>query len=126
MTKQFGPFIYEVEHESWVKIVGHTYNIPDELIVPEEIDRLPVFSIERSAFKGVTNITHLVLPNSLKYIEGHAFAECIQLQSVQLNDGLRFIGDCAFHGCLSLDDIRLPDTLRYVSKNAFIGGDHVC
>ena len=121
-----GAFVYEIEHEAWVKIVGHTRNVPSKLVIPDEIDGLPVYSIEQSAFSWVTEITHLVLPASLKYIEKHAFTCCIQLKEIQFNPGLRYIGGYAFQGCTSLKSLRLPLSMRYVDDEAFSGCELKC
>ncbi|MGM9651765.1 MAG: leucine-rich repeat domain-containing protein, partial [Faecousia sp.] len=69
--------------------------------------------------EDVKNVVAIVLPDSVRYVGGSAFANCENLKSIDLG-GVQYIDDLAFnsHGC---ESIVLPDTVRYVGDNAFSG-----
>lgn len=64
--------------------------------IPAEIDGLPVTHIYVSAFEDCTNLTQVVIPETVTIIAGHAF-----------------------RGCTSLADIQLPESVTSVSADTF-------
>ncbi len=86
-----------------------------EVVVPEGVARIG------SAFAGRKDITSIILPNSLLYIEENAFKGCSGLTKIVLPDSLEYISENSFNGCSSLTQINLPDGLSYIPVNAFYG-----
>ncbi len=64
--------------------------------IPEEINGVPVISIN-----------------------DYAFSKCEELESVTLPSGVQYLGVGAFEDCEALTTIRLPDSLVSVSSDAF-------
>jgi hypothetical protein len=64
-------------------------------------------------------ITGLILPQSLQFIDGYAFHNCISVESVILPDGLLSIGNNAFHTFTALKNITIPDSVTYIGSYAF-------
>lgn len=66
-----------------------------------------------------TDITSVVLPDSITEIPDMAFAECYKLKSVKLPSKLKKIGLFAFSNCDSLKQITLPSSLTEIDDFAF-------
>ncbi len=86
-----------------------------EVVVPEGVARIG------SAFAGNKDITSIILPDSLLYIEENAFKGCSGLTKIVLPDSLEYISENSFNGCSSLTEINLPEGLTYIPVNAFYG-----
>lgn len=91
-----------------------------DVVVPSVIDLKRVVAIGMEAFRGNTDITSVVLPNSLLDINEGAFRACSGLLSVQLPQLLRTIGNDAFRNCKLLQfSLALPSTLVSIGDSAF-------
>ncbi len=78
------------------------------LRIPETSpDGLTVKYIGEEAFLGNTQITEVILPNTVEKILSYAFRECVQLKKVTVGKGFQEVDGQAFYGCLSLTDINL-------------------
>lgn len=89
-----------------------------EINIPEAINDRPVAMIGEEAFVGY-DVSKVVLPDSITYIDYAAFADCVRLEEVSLGEGLNAIGTYAFDGCTKLTAIDLPDSLREIEDDAF-------
>lgn len=99
-----------------------------EIIVPEEIDGLPVTTIGRYAFSSVGSNKNFVLPASVKTIDEGAFQNCVNLM-IDLGS-VEIIGKAAFYDCGTIYLGRgnknsaeriasLPSTLKEIGDYAF-------
>ncbi len=70
-----------------------------------------------------TNVTSVVIPDSVTMIDTNAFQGCESLTSVTIGDGVTSIGDSAFRGCSSLTSIVFGENSRITSigYSAFSG-----
>lgn len=73
------------------------------------------------AFYGDTGLESVVLPTGLVSIEDWSFLNCSSLTSVNFPDSLVSIGELAFTNCSSLSSISLPNTLETIGSSAFSG-----
>ena len=110
--------LYEV-YENHVSITGYDGDAT-EIVIPAEIEGLPVTSIDESAFYWADNLTSIKLPDSVTYIGAWAFATCENLSSINIPDGVTFIGDRAFGACRGLTNISIPDSVTYIGDEAFL------
>lgn len=82
-----------------------------------------VTTIAESALRGC-NLTEVTLPQSLKAIEAHAFADCDYLTKLVIPDGVTSIGKGAFfRSCLT--EITLPKGLKKIEAQVFSGCCHL-
>lgn len=56
------------------------------LVIPPYYNGYPVTTIVSDAFSGYENLTQVVIPGTVSYIENRAFYNCPNLQSVELMD----------------------------------------
>ena len=83
-----------------------------------------VTEIGGSAFQG-SNITSVVMADSVTSISEKAFLGCGKLVEVQLSKSLKYIGGAAFRNCTKLEHVVIPKSLEEVSNydgRGFCGG----
>ena len=79
----------------------------DIVVIPAEIDGLPVLGIAESAFAG-SRINELYFAGNLATIEAYAFSYCTELTSVVLPNNWMYLGKECFTGCTSLKQLEIP------------------
>ena len=86
------------------------------IILPETIK-----SIGDNAFYHCTGLNSIVLPESVISIGQWAFAGCTSLTNLPITNNITTINSCAFKGCTALSSIILPDSVRTIGNSAFEG-----
>lgn len=123
--------------EEGVWITGFNGGVSD-VVIPSEYEGVPVIGIRDYAF-SYSEITSVVIPDSVKSIGCCAFMECTQLTSaivcgsvgedaffccsaledVTFLSGVESIGRGAFHGCYALSDVTFFSGLKVIGETAF-------
>src|SRR5678815_1362491 len=67
--------------------------------IVDTINGLPVTSIGTNAFKLVTSMTSVTIPDSVTNIENNAFQSCFNMTNVTFGNGVIKIGSFAFYFC---------------------------
>ena len=102
-TEPDNPIVAQLCYENkggYIEITGCQTNDITELVIPAEIDGVPVKSIANEAFQQYTDLV-----------------------SVSIADGVTSIGDFAFWGCSGLTSVTLPDSIENIGKAAFSNSD---
>ena len=68
-----------------------------------------------------TEITNLVIPNSVTSIGEYAFSECSGLTSVTIPNSVTSIGERAFYWCSGLTSVTIPNSVTSIGDEAFRG-----
>ena len=84
------------------------------VIIPETVTRIGSW-----AFAGSYSLESIVIPNSVTRIDGGAFESCYGLRSVRLSDSLTTLGGSAFIECVNLESINIPNSLTCIGVKAF-------
>ena len=84
-----------------------------------------VTTIDDEAFMGCTQLTEATLPKSLTKIPNSAFQGCTKLTVVPTTSSLTEIGDDAFSDCTAIEAVVLPKTLTTIGARAFKGCSHL-
>ena len=92
-----------------------------DIVIPSEINGIPVTSIDHQAFSDCTNLTSVTIPDSVSSIGPFAFYGCTGLTSVTIPDSVTSIGDGVFSGCTCLTAITIPDSVTLIGDHAFSG-----
>ena len=74
----------------------------NKIVIPAEYNGKPVTQILPYAFQSATNLTDIVIPDSVTSIGSQAFYNCSSLTSVVIPDSVTSIGSGAFVVCHSL------------------------
>lgn len=89
-----------------------------DLVIPEEIDGLPVTAIMRYAFQS-NSLESITIPESVKTIGYYSFSLCKNLKSVKLPKSLEVMEMHAFELCSSLETVEFPDSFIEIHAKCF-------
>ena len=80
--------------------------------------------IVRNAFFKCTNVTEILLPDTLEIIRENAFCKC-GITSIKIPSSVTIIDSGAFSDCKSLTQASLPDGLKEISKGLFLNCENL-
>ena len=80
-----------------------------------------VTALSPGAFENCTSLSAFVASKYLKTVGARAFAGCSALVQADLLDGVTAIGENTFENCVSLMSIVLPKNLKVIAENCFAG-----
>ena len=103
---------------SYYTVIGAGTSVGGEVVIPATHSGLPVKEIGRLAFSE-SNITSVVIPDSVTVIGQGAFAQCRELKAVTLGAKVESIGMMSFMGTLSLECIAIPASVKEIGNLAF-------
>lgn len=117
-------FTYENKNGNIV-ITGY-YGTDTELVIPSEINGIPVTEIGRDAFRDTfshsfSDFTSVKIPDSVVYIRGWAFCSCEYLESLTIPESVRYIESGAFSYCTSLRSVTIENGADSIHRFAFKG-----
>lgn len=99
---------------------SYGYMESDYALIPLCLNRVVLTQGESVwGFVGLSSLTSVVLPETVKNIEDRAFLNCTNLNSINLPTNLQQIGAYAFSGCAKLESINIPDSVTEISTGAF-------
>ena len=87
-----------------------------ELIIPNSVT-----SIGNFTFSGCSGLTSVTIPNSVTSIGRYAFYNCSGLTSVTIGNSVTSIGNGAFWGCSGLTSVTIPNSVTSIGSDAFSG-----
>ena len=87
-----------------------------DIVIPSYVEgadgvSYKITEIGEECFKDCIDITSIVIPNTVKYIDSYAFYNCTSLESIQFPNGISAFGQYAFYNCESLQEVILPSEL---------------
>lgn len=109
---------------TWETVDGKTVTItgykgkPTDLVIPNEIDGLPVTAIGGSAFQRCSSLSSVTLPDTLESIGPAAFAMC-NITDIDFPESLKVIGNNAFANCF-FSSVTIPAGVTEVNSSAFL------
>ena len=129
----YGDFVYMTAANKTAEIIG--YNGTDEnVVIPSEIYGLTVTALtgwagkptsfhpigaKKGPFENNKYIKSVVIPDTVKYIDGGSFYGCTALESVSFGNGVEEIDDYAFENCTSLSKVYIPVSVKKIGAEAF-------
>lgn len=86
----------------------------ERIVIGDKVRRVPA-----GLYTSNTNVTEVILPQSVEILDPEVFEGCVNLEYVHLSDNITTISDNTFNGCSSLRDIHWPARLKNVGASAF-------
>ena len=80
-----------------------------------------VMSIPTRICFGLTNLTNIVLPQSVKSIGGFSFYGCVGLTQMDIPQNVKTINESAFYNCSNISKLEIPDSVESIGVDAFNG-----
>ena len=99
-------------------ITGYTGEA-SSLILPDQIDGVDIYRIGEGAFQDKGTLRSIRFPARLEAIDNRAFANS-QIESVVLPDSVTFLSGYAFADCQTLATVVLPGGLEGVTEPPFV------
>lgn len=81
-------------------------------------------SIPYLGFYWCKNLNNVVIPGNVKEIGDNAFSWCESLSSLTISEGVEHIGQAAFFRCNNLNEVTIPKSVTKIDMHAF-GWDYV-
>ena len=81
-------------------------------------------SIPYLGFYRCKNLNNVVIPANIKEIGDNAFSWCESLTNLTISEGVEHIGEAAFFRCNSLNEVTIPRSVTQIDMHAF-GWDYV-
>jgi len=100
--------IFTYTHDTWtdeIRIIDCETTASGKIVIPSEINNLPVTKIDRNAFEDCTNITHIVIPDSITIIFDFAFQNCSSLTTATIPASVTRINNYVFRNCTQLTSV---------------------
>ena len=104
--RKYGQLKYEyINDDAEIAITGCDMDMGGvELIIPSNIDGLPVTQIGNEAFRFCEELKAVTIPDSVTTIMNYVFEDCVNLESIIIPDTVTEIGDCCFNGTAWLEE----------------------
>lgn len=118
-----GLLTYSVS-DNKVTITGYKGN-PETLVLPAQIDGIPVTEIRENAFYKCETLKKVSLPQSITKLGNYSFFGCTSLITADLGCSAAEIPDGAFYGCCSLETISFGKNLKVIDDYAFYGCESI-
>lgn len=112
-------FYIKTNNFTAIQITDCDTSASGSLVIPSEINGLPVTSIGGNAFRGCSLLTNVTIPNTVTSIGYGAFYACTSFTSLTIPNSVTSIGGNAFNSCSSLTGITLPNSVTSIGGNAF-------
>ena len=113
----------EIQNQFLGYIFGAQSSLEQSNYIPSSLTTIIIAdgceSLDRSAFLDCTSITTVVLPDSMRVLNG--FHGCTNLTEINIPNGVTTIGLTAFGGCTSLTSISIPNSVTTIDGSAFSG-----
>ena len=102
-------------------LTGCAKDVSGAVEIPETFNGLPVTAIGTDAFRDCTEITSVVVPDSVVSVGGSAFRNCTKLTDIDLSDNITSIPGAMCFGCKNLESVVIPEGVVSIGGFAFSG-----
>ena len=87
--------------------------------IPSEFSGIIVKKISKYAFMDCTNLTNIVIPETVEIIDKSAFYYCINLENIVIPKSVEYVGEYAFQFCTSLKNVIFQNPNTSIGYHCF-------
>lgn len=91
-----------------------------DFVIPSSViyngENYTVSNIDTYCFYSNTDLTSVIIPNSVQVIEYGAFSDCTGLRTVVVPNGVTEIASRAFYNCSGLTSLAIPSTVTSIGS----------
>lgn len=110
----------EVLSEDLIKEIHNTYSSTyKHYKIGLDFSKTEISSIGNFAFSDFSELTSILLPDTIATIGDNAFSGCNGLENITIPDSVTTLGDYAFSGCSGLKNITIPDSVTSLGDYVF-------
>lgn len=97
---------------SYIAIKGILNTDVTKLVVPENINQIPVTTILENTFFALEGLEEVIIPSTVEYVQSGAFVNCESLKKVSfLSKKMKTLYDGTFKGCPALETIAVENPI---------------
>ncbi len=112
--------IYRSNGDGTCAVYSSDHYLKGEVVIPSVSPRGDlVTAIER--FVDCSNITSVIMPDSITTVSDNAFSNCSDLKTVKFSNGMTELPRRVFLSCSSVEKIILPENLNKINSGALSG-----
>lgn len=116
-------FSYTTNIDNTVTIAGYAGS-GGAVVIPSEIDGLQVIRIDRWAFSFCSNLTEIIISDTVRSIGDKAFDECVNLSSISIPGSVTNVGDKTFSHCPNLRALYFEGHAPVAGSSVFVGSEN--
>ena len=116
------PFVLKLNSDKKSYTLERSYSEPyrGDVVIPKEHNGHPVTAIGSLAFFECSELTSVVIPDSICFIDSSAFMDCKALTRITVPSSVTEIGPSAFWACTSLKEVTLSEGITSIGQGAFV------
>ena len=111
---------YKINDDGTAEITKYT-GLESELTIPSELDGYKVCKIGDRVFSKLSNLTSVIMPDTITDIGVGIFEYCENLRYIKISSNLSIIESGTFYHCENLSSITVPDSVTTIQVYAFAG-----
>ena len=91
-----------------------------KVVIPESVTEIGDY-----AFGDFTNLTEVTIPESVMEIGDYAFAGCVNLDEIVIPNSVKSLGSYSFSGCEKLNEVTIGNSVESIGSTVFYGCDSI-
>ena len=121
--------VYELDEKTQTYYVAgfseEVEEYPEIIEISRKHKGKAVTKVGAAAFKNITTIKTVILPEGLEHISASAFRGCENLEEINIPSTLKGYGAQAFHGCKKLPSIVIPEGMTEIPASLLYGCESI-
>lgn len=99
-------------------VLGYS-GYPTSIVIPEEINGVPIKEIEKNAFYNCGSLLSVVIPDTVTKIGDYAFYNARGISDIKLSENIESVGKYCFYNCINMNLAQLPNNILEIGDYAF-------